>query len=87
MSNHKKILDNNRAQLLDDAFVVASVHMIPYKCALDLSLYMKHETEYAPWNAVLSEFNYIDTMLYYEREAPAWKVGYIWWYQATPEQL
>ncbi len=74
MANHVKILDNNRAQLLDDAFVLASVHMVPYRSALDLTLYLKHETEYVPWNAVLSELNYIDTMLYAEGEYPNWVV-------------
>lgn len=74
MADHLKILDNNRAQLLDDAFVLASVHMVPYQSALNLTLYLKHETEYVPWNAVLSELNYIDTMLYAKGEYPNWEV-------------
>lgn len=67
-------MDNNRAQLLDDAFVVASAHLLPYKSALDLTLYLKNEKDYVPWNAVLSELNYIDTMLYNVAQYPDWKV-------------
>ena len=74
MADHSKIPDNNRAQLVDDIFVLASVNKVPYKTALDLSLYLKHETEYVPWKAVLAEFDYIDNMLYAEREYPNWKV-------------
>ncbi len=77
MVDHTKILLRNRAQLLDDAFVLASVHLVPYKSALDLTLYLKHETEYVPWRAVLSDLNYVDTMLYNEREYSNWKVGRI----------
>ena len=59
---------------MDDIFVLASVNKVPYKTVLDLSLYLKHETEYVPWKAVLAEFDYIDNMLYAEREYPNWKV-------------
>ena len=74
MVDHRRILDNNRAQLLDDAFVLASVHMLPYKSALDLSLYLKYEKEYVPWNAVLSELGYIDSMLYNQPQFSHWNV-------------
>ncbi len=74
MADHTKIKDNNRAQLLDDTLVLASVHLVPYQSALDLTQYLKHETEYVPWRAVLAEFNYIDTMLHFERQGVDWKV-------------
>lgn len=74
LTDHTVIRDNNRAQLLDDAFVVASAHMLPYKQALDLTDYLKKETEYVPWNAVLAEFNYIDSMLYDQSQYADWKV-------------
>jgi aminopeptidase N len=74
MVDHSQILDNNRAQLLDDSFVLASVHMLPYESALDLSLYLKYEKEYVPWNAVLSELNYIDSMLYSQPQYSHWIV-------------
>ena len=74
LSDHHRITPNNRAQLLDDTFVLASTHRIPYPLALELSMYLKVEREYVPWNAVLGEFNYIDSMLYTKREYPDWKV-------------
>ena len=42
--------------------------------ALDLSMYLKAESEYVPWNAVLAELNYIDSMLYNEPEYSDWIV-------------
>lgn len=74
MVDHTRILDNNRAQILDDTFVLASVHLVPYKSALDISLYLKYEKEYVPWNAVLSELNYIDSMLYNQPQFSHWTV-------------
>ncbi|EFX81628.1 hypothetical protein DAPPUDRAFT_317254 [Daphnia pulex] len=73
MMDHQKFSDNNRGQLLDDAFNLALVELIPYATALDLTLYLKYEREYVPWHAALSEFNYIDTMLYNFVEFPNWK--------------
>lgn len=75
MMDHQKFSDNNRGQLLDDAFNLALVELISYATALDLTLYLKYEREYVPWHAALSEFNYIDTMLYNFVEFPNWKVS------------
>ncbi len=80
MDDHEQIVPNNRAQLLDDTFILASVHMVPYKIALDLSLYLAQEKEYVPWNAVLAEFNYIDSMLHNQAQFPDWTVIPIWNY-------
>ena len=74
VSNHKTFLDNNRAQLLDDAFNLALVELVSYSQALDLTLYLKNEQQYVPWTSVLSELNYIDTMLYNFAEFANWKV-------------
>ncbi len=74
MDDHEQIVPNNRAQLLDDTFILASVHTVPYKRALDLSLYLAQEKEYVPWNAVLAEFNYIDSMLHNQAQFPDWTV-------------
>lgn len=73
-ANHASILPTNRAQLLDDAFNLALANIIPYKSAMDLTKYLKHEQEYVPWNSVLGEFNYIDNMLHNQLEYPDWKV-------------
>lgn len=74
IADHKIISASNRAQLLDDTFVLASVEIVPYKVALELSMYLKNETEYVPWNAVSSELDYIDSMLHNEPQYPDWKV-------------
>ena len=69
-----RISDYNRAQLLDDTFNLALANLIPYAQAMDLTLYLRNEREYVPWNAVLDELNYIDTMLYNLPEFTNWKV-------------
>lgn len=74
LANHKQLLDNNRAQLLDDAFNLALVELISYTQALDMTLYLKNEQQYVPWHSVLSELNYLDAMLYNFAEFSNWKV-------------
>ena len=76
IANHRKISLLSRAQLLDDAFTLAFIDSIPYKHALDFTLYLKYEREYVPWHAVLSELDYIDVMLYDQPEYAGWKVIY-----------
>lgn len=74
VADHSRVSILNRAQLLDDTFVLASINLVPYAQALDMSLYLKAETEYVPWHAVTTELSYIDTMLFGEREYTNWKV-------------
>lgn len=74
VANFKRISDNNRAQLLDDAFNLALIELISYSQAFDLTLYLKNEQQYVPWNAVLDELSYIDSMLYNFPEFANWKV-------------
>lgn len=76
IADHQRVSDNNRAQLLDDAFTLALIESIAYSEALDLTLYLKNERDYVPWHAVLSELNYIDIMLYNLVEFPNWKVDF-----------
>jgi len=71
--DHTRISDYNRAQMLDDTFNLALANLIPYAQAMDLTLYLKNEREYVPWNAVLDELNYIDSMLYNLPEFTNWK--------------
>ncbi len=74
VADHLKISDNNRAQLLDDSFVLASVNLVPYAQALDLTLYLRNEREYVPWDAVTDELIYIDGMLFKTSQYADWKV-------------
>lgn len=73
-AQHEQFSPDNRAQLLDDAFNLALANRIPYEWALELSKYLEKEREWAPWNSVLSEFNYIDNMLHNREEYADWKV-------------
>ncbi len=74
VTDHLQIPVQNRAQLLDDAFVLALTNTISYDHALNMSLYLKDEAEYVPWHSVLSEFDYIDIMLFDQPEHSNWKV-------------
>lgn len=71
---HGLISIPNRAQLLDDAFVLAKINRVSYSIAMDLTLYLKYEREYVPWRSVLDELNYLDIMLHNEQEYADWKV-------------
>lgn len=44
-----KIHPLNRAQLIDDAFVLASTKYIDYDIPLELMGYLHRETDYHPW--------------------------------------
>lgn len=46
--NHKEIDLHNRAQIIDDAFSLASMGLIPYRIPLKISQYFYKEMEYAP---------------------------------------
>nr|CAH0105565.1 unnamed protein product [Daphnia galeata] len=73
IADHSRISIMNRAQLLDDAFVLAKVEKISYSIAFDLTLFLKYEREYVPWRAVLDELNYIDIMMFKEAQYADWK--------------
>lgn len=45
----EKIHVSNRAQLLDDAFVLAGTNI-----TLTLAEYLRHETEYEPWVVIIN---------------------------------
>lgn len=74
MTSHMAISNKNRAQLLDDVFNIALANLIPYKWALDVSVYLEHERDYVPWRAVLTELDYIDIRLRGSSAFSSWKV-------------
>ncbi|XP_046980763.1 aminopeptidase N-like [Schistocerca americana] len=53
----------SRAQLLDDALSLARAGRLPYATALDLTTYLRHETDYLPWKAAFNAFSYLDGAL------------------------
>lgn len=60
---YKSIAPSNRAQLIDDAMNLARGAYLSYETALNLTRYLKHETEHVPWKAAITAFNFIDSML------------------------
>ncbi|XP_036909514.1 aminopeptidase N [Sturnira hondurensis] len=53
----------NRAQIIHDAFDLASSRMVNVTLALDNTLFLIEEKEYLPWEAALSSLNYFKLML------------------------
>lgn len=49
----------NRAQLIDDAMNLARAGIIPYSRPLSLINYLNQETDYYPWKAAFSGFNFL----------------------------
>ncbi|XP_053671112.1 glutamyl aminopeptidase-like [Anopheles nili] len=54
----------DRTGLLNDAFALADASMLPYNNALDLTRYLRQETEYVPWAAIASKLKNIRSLLY-----------------------
>ncbi|XP_053320870.1 aminopeptidase N-like [Spea bombifrons] len=52
----------NRAQIIDDAFNLARAKYINTTRALDTTRYISNDTEYMPWQAMLSSLNYFTQM-------------------------
>ncbi|CAG0922228.1 unnamed protein product [Notodromas monacha] len=53
----------NRAQILDDAFMLARAGYLEYDLAVDLMDYLPAETSYMPWSAALKSANFFIDML------------------------
>ncbi|KAM4826095.1 aminopeptidase N [Thomomys bottae] len=52
----------NRAQIINDAFNLASAGRVSVTLALDNTLFLFEEREYMPWEAALSSLNYFKLM-------------------------
>ncbi|XP_006885282.1 PREDICTED: aminopeptidase N [Elephantulus edwardii] len=52
----------NRAQIIQDAFNLASAQIVPVTLALNNTLFLIKETEYMPWNAALDSLSYFKLM-------------------------
>lgn len=60
---YQEISQANRAQLIDDAMDLARADILDYTIAMDLTKYLKHETNYVPWKTAINNLFYIDSML------------------------
>ncbi len=74
MSNHKAISNKNRAQIMDDYLNLARANLTSYVTAMELTRYLKHERDYAPWTAASVALDYIDIMFYSLQDENRWKV-------------
>ncbi|KAL5292090.1 ENPEP.2 family protein [Megaselia abdita] len=53
----------DRASILNDAFSLADATTIPYETALDMTKYLKDETEYVTWSVASSKLTSLKTSL------------------------
>jgi aminopeptidase N len=65
LKDHRAISGLSRSQLIDDSLNIARTGSVPYSIALELSSYLRSESDYAPWFSALTAFNYLDRMLYH----------------------
>ncbi|XP_007516437.1 aminopeptidase N [Erinaceus europaeus] len=61
-SNLKVIPVINRAQIIHDAFTLASAGTVPVTLALSNTLFLSQELEYMPWQAALDSLSYFKLM-------------------------
>ncbi|KAH0615925.1 hypothetical protein JD844_026568 [Phrynosoma platyrhinos] len=62
-NNHQDFSSADRAGFLDDAFALARARLLNYSYALNLTKYLKNETEYIPWQRAVVAVSYIGDML------------------------
>lgn len=74
MTNHLAISKKNRAQILDDYLNMARANLTTYVTAMELTRYLAHERDYAPWTAASVALDYIDIMFYGYPDEQEWKV-------------
>ncbi|NXN79471.1 AMPE aminopeptidase, partial [Bombycilla garrulus] len=53
----------DRAGILDDAFSLARPGLVNYTVPLELTQYLRNETDYLPWNRAISSVTYLANML------------------------
>lgn len=67
-SNHEEYSSADRASLIDDAFALARAERLDYKTALNLTMYLKNEQDYLPWQRAISAVTYIISMFEDDKE-------------------
>nr|XP_032809140.1 aminopeptidase Ey-like [Petromyzon marinus] len=60
--NHSAIPLQNRAQLIDDTFSLATAAKVAIEKALETTVYLENEDEYVPWRTALNNLGYINEM-------------------------
>ncbi|XP_041970736.1 uncharacterized protein LOC121727124 [Aricia agestis] len=62
-SNRTSIHEFNRAQIVDDVFQFARSGIMSYSRALNILSFLENETEYTPWVAAMTGFNWLRNRL------------------------
>lgn len=65
VSNLSQFSISDRGHLLNDAFSLADASQLDYDVALDLTQYLKNETEYVPWRVAVAKLYDLKRSLYY----------------------
>lgn len=65
VSNLNQFSISDRGHLLNDAFSLADASQLDYDVALDLTQYLKNETEYVPWSVAIAKLYSLKRSLYY----------------------
>lgn len=78
-SNFSKIHKVNRAQLLDDSFVLARERIISADIPLKLSHYLSQETDYVPFYTFFKHLPFIERIMLGLGHAEAFKVTYMYY--------
>jgi len=66
--------DRERSNLLSDVLSLARAGQLSYNIALDLTLYLRLETDLLPWDTVVTTFEYITNQLYGDPDFALWQV-------------
>uniref|UniRef100_A0A2A4IXQ9 ERAP1-like C-terminal domain-containing protein n=1 Tax=Heliothis virescens TaxID=7102 RepID=A0A2A4IXQ9_HELVI len=62
-ADREKIHEYNRAQIVNDVFQFARSGLMTYQRALNILSFLEFETEYAPWVAAITGFNWLRNRL------------------------
>ncbi|NXM69554.1 AMPE aminopeptidase, partial [Serilophus lunatus] len=63
LRDHKSFSTADRAGILDDAFSLARPGLVNYSVPLELTKYLRSETDYLPWHRAISAVTYLANML------------------------
>ncbi|XP_009978824.1 PREDICTED: glutamyl aminopeptidase [Tauraco erythrolophus] len=63
VNNHQDFSAADRAGILDDAFSLARPGLVNYSVPLNLTKYLRNETDYLPWYRLISSVTYLSNML------------------------
>nr|AAF37560.1 aminopeptidase 3 [Helicoverpa punctigera] len=62
-ADRERIHEYNRAQIVNDVFQFARAGLMKYDRALNILSYLENETDYAPWVAAMTGFNWLRNRL------------------------